>query len=173
MTDRKTQIKRAALAVFGRYGLKRASMEDVAQEAGLSRPALYQYFRGKDDLVAACFDLVTEDGFAAAEQAAAEIDDPAGRTRAYLVAHMCFFYRIMTASPHSEDVVALKTRFGPDKLAQARARLVARLNALAGLPPEDETGTILAHAGEGLKLQAPDEATLARRLGRLADALLG
>ena len=172
MSDRKTQISRAALAVFARYGLKRASMADVAEEAGLSRPAIYQYFRGKDDLVAACFDLVTEDGFGVAESAASAAQGREARVVAYLTTYMGFFYRLIYAGPHSEDVLALKTRFGADKVTVARQRLVTRLNALAGLDPEDETGILLAHAGEGLKMLAADEDVLQRRLERLVRAVL-
>ena len=172
MADRSLEIKRAALAVFARYGLKRSSMSDVAQEAGLSRPALYRYFKGKDDLIAACFDLVTEDGFALAEAAAAAEHTPQARTIAYLTTHLGFFYRLIYSGPHSDDLLALKTRYGPDKVAAARARVIVRLNQLAGRPEDDETGIILAHAAEGLKDQAPDEATLTRRLKRLVAAVL-
>ncbi len=173
MNERRIQISRAALAVFARYGLKRASMTDVAEEAGLSRPAIYQYFKSRDDLLAACFDLVTEDGFAAAEAAAAGHRRMPERVRAYLVTYMVFFYRVTYAGPHSADVVAMKTRFGPDKVAAARRRNIARLNELIGEPPQAEIGTLLAHAGEGLKLQAEDETALTRRLERLCIALLG
>jgi len=172
MNDRAVQISRAALAVFARYGLKRASMADVAEEAGLSRPAIYQYFRSKQDLVAACFDLVTEDGFALAEQAAAAQSGRERRVAAYLSAHMCFFHRLIYAGPHSDEVLELKTQFGADKVAAARARLVARLNALAGREAGDDLGFILAHGAEGIKTLTPDEAVLARRLVRLVHALM-
>ena len=172
MNDRKLQISRAALAVFARYGLKRASMTDIAEEAGLSRPAIYQYFRSKDDLVAACFDLVTEDGFDTAQAAADRQTSATEQVAAYLTTYMCFFYRMIYAAPHSEDVLELKTRFGPDKVAAARARLVARLNTLAGRQVEDDIGFVLAHAAEGLKMLASDESILAQRITFLVPALL-
>ncbi|HGG04588.1 MAG TPA: TetR/AcrR family transcriptional regulator [Aliiroseovarius sp.] len=172
MSDRKLQIKRAALTVFARYGLRKTSMEDVAQEAGISRPALYQYFRNKDDLVGACFDLVTEDGFEQADAAAVHETSPAAKVTAFLVAYTTFYYRILFSAPHSDEILELKTRFGADKVAAARKRAAKRLNQLAGKPDGDETGIILAQAGEGLKMLAPDEATLVRRVTRLTQALL-
>lgn len=172
MTERKFQIKRAGLAVFARYGLRRASMQDVAREAGLSRPALYQYFRNKDDLIAGCFDLVTEDGFALAETALSGTSGPAQRTSTYLIAYMTYYHRWLFSGPHSEEVLELKSRFGPEKMQPIRARLAARLNELAGRGPDDELGIILSNASEGLKLLAPDEAALARRLNVLVMALL-
>jgi AcrR family transcriptional regulator len=41
----------AALASFERLGVRRTLMEDVAREAGVSRPAIYYYFPDKDALV--------------------------------------------------------------------------------------------------------------------------
>jgi len=170
--DRKSQITRAALAVFTAYGLRRTSMEDVAAEAGLSRPAIYQYFRNKDDLIAACFDLVTEDGFALAEAAQEGITPPTARVSAFLTTYLCYYHRLVVSGPHSDEVLEVETRFGPSKVKDVREKLVKRLNTLAGLEEDDETGIILAHAGQGLKMLAPDEATLTRRLERMVTALL-
>lgn len=172
MTDRRHQITRAALAVFARYGLRRASMQDVAEEAGLSRPALYQYFRNKDDLVAACVDQVTADGFAQSEAACEGVTGATNRTRAYLVAHMKFYHQMLFSGPHSDEVMEIKTRFGKDKIPAARSFLAERLNDLAGLDIDDETGTLLANAAEGLKLEAPDTTTLERQVSRLVTAIL-
>ena len=44
------RILSAAFTLFGRYGFKRTSMEDIASEAGLSRAALYLQFRNKEDI---------------------------------------------------------------------------------------------------------------------------
>lgn len=44
-------IYAAALASFERHGVRRTLMEDVAREAGVSRPAIYYYFPDKDALV--------------------------------------------------------------------------------------------------------------------------
>jgi len=172
MNDRKLQISRAALAVFARYGLKRASMTDIAEEAGLSRPAIYQYFSSKDDLVAACFDLVMQDAFDTAQAAAQTQNRTTDKVSAYLTTYVGFFYRMIYVGPHSEDVLELKTRFGADKVAAARARLVSQLNTLAGRKTDDDIGFILAHAAEGIKMLAPDESILAQRIMVLVPALL-
>ena len=46
----RARILGAAFTLFGRYGFKRASMEDIASEAGLSRTALYLQFRNKEEI---------------------------------------------------------------------------------------------------------------------------
>ncbi|MDL1899078.1 helix-turn-helix transcriptional regulator [Anaerolineae bacterium CFX7] len=52
---RKAQILDAAAAVFARKGFYQASMDDIVEEAGLSKGALYWYFKSK-----ACIQGLTE-----------------------------------------------------------------------------------------------------------------
>lgn len=51
--ERKNQILDAAIAVFARLGFRAARMEDVAEQAGLSKAALYLYYKSKDAIIAA------------------------------------------------------------------------------------------------------------------------
>ncbi len=47
------EIVEAALRVFGRSGVSSATLEDIANEAGISRGALCWHYRSKDDLLSA------------------------------------------------------------------------------------------------------------------------
>ncbi len=49
--DRKRQITEAAIKVFSRKGIEGARMDDIAEESGLSKGALYWYFKGKEEIV--------------------------------------------------------------------------------------------------------------------------
>lgn len=49
--SREGQILDAAEAVFMRYGPRRTTMEDIADEVHISRPAIYQYFKSKRELL--------------------------------------------------------------------------------------------------------------------------
>lgn len=51
MTDREQQIAAAAARVFARYGIKRATMNDIADEAGVVRQTLYNVFANKDEVI--------------------------------------------------------------------------------------------------------------------------
>ena len=51
--ERKNQILEAAIAVFARLGFDQSRMEDIAGQAGLSKGALYLYYKSKDAIVAA------------------------------------------------------------------------------------------------------------------------
>ena len=47
------QILTAATAVFARQGFHDARMDDIVDESGLSKGALYWYFKSKDDIISA------------------------------------------------------------------------------------------------------------------------
>ena len=49
--ERRDQILEAAIQAFAEKGLHEARMEDIASRAGLSKPALYLYFRNKDAII--------------------------------------------------------------------------------------------------------------------------
>ena len=64
MTDREARveaIRRAAVGVFAAQGYRGTSMADLAAAAGVSRPALYQYFENRADLFRSAFQAVSED----------------------------------------------------------------------------------------------------------------
>jgi AcrR family transcriptional regulator len=53
---RRNQILEAATKVFVRMGFNRARMDDIVEESGLSKGALYWYFKSKDDIITAILD---------------------------------------------------------------------------------------------------------------------
>ncbi|MER7748900.1 TetR/AcrR family transcriptional regulator [Streptomyces bacillaris] len=57
---RRRQILEGAARCFARQGFHGTSMQDVLKEAGLSAGAVYRYFPGKEDIIAA----ITEETFA-------------------------------------------------------------------------------------------------------------
>lgn len=56
--DRKDLILNTAEDVFAQHGFDEARMDDIAQRAGLSKGAIYWYFKKKDDIIAALLDRV-------------------------------------------------------------------------------------------------------------------
>ena len=49
-STRQERVLAVALEVFGRYGFRKASMDEIARSAGISRQGLYLYFANKDAL---------------------------------------------------------------------------------------------------------------------------
>jgi AcrR family transcriptional regulator len=56
--QRKKQILDAAERVFSERGFDKARMDDIVQESGLSKGALYWYYKSKDALIRALLDRV-------------------------------------------------------------------------------------------------------------------
>jgi AcrR family transcriptional regulator len=52
--ERERQILDAAIAVFGERGYQSASMDQVAERVGVTKPVLYTHFGSKDGLLLAC-----------------------------------------------------------------------------------------------------------------------
>lgn len=60
MLDTERTLLEAALRVFSRYGVKRTSMSDLCEEAGVSRQTFYNNYRNKDDILRALIRAYTE-----------------------------------------------------------------------------------------------------------------
>ncbi len=56
--ERVNQILDAAELVFAQKGFNQARMEDIAEEAGLSKGTLYLYIKDKDDLIVSILDRI-------------------------------------------------------------------------------------------------------------------
>jgi AcrR family transcriptional regulator len=57
--QREAAILDAAFKVFTRYGFARSTMDDIARQADISRPALYIHFRNKKDIYRAFAEKMT------------------------------------------------------------------------------------------------------------------
>ena len=57
--ERKELIMNSALAVFAREGYREANLSLIAEESGISRPTVYQYFNDKNDIYYYAVKLVT------------------------------------------------------------------------------------------------------------------
>ena len=69
--ERKAQIIQAALACFTAKGYNNTTMADIVEESGLSKGAIYWYFKSKDDLfVAALADVLEKAGLGLFESVA-------------------------------------------------------------------------------------------------------
>ena len=60
MNETQIQILDSAFQIIQRYGISRSTMEDYAKAAGVSRRTLYSYYSGRDDLLRAIVDRVSE-----------------------------------------------------------------------------------------------------------------
>lgn len=123
--QRRTQVLAAALDVFATAGYHAASMDDIADHAGVSKPVLYQHFPGKLDLYLAILDAGIEELMAAARTALTGTTDNATRVRAMVNAFFAFVeeprgaYRLVFESDLSNEP-AVRQRVDAADLALAR-----------------------------------------------------
>lgn len=79
-SQRKQQIKEAALRLFARNGYANTSISKIAREVGMSKGLLYNYFSSKEDLLVS----ILEDAFRFAAELIEEVrtvSDPVERLR--------------------------------------------------------------------------------------------
>ncbi|MFJ5261859.1 TetR/AcrR family transcriptional regulator [Streptomyces sp. NPDC088387] len=167
MTKR-DDIARAAVEVFGRHGFDRTSMDLIARAAGVSRPALYQYFHNKHDVFAAVSAQVNGRIVEAAERAR----DTGGplADRVYGVLLVKLDAAAITGTPFPQELLAQAASMG---LSPADDRLVYVLaQLLADTPEPMETAAVLLASTVGIGRSEGGPDVLHRRLRRLVDLVV-
>ncbi|GAA0582353.1 TetR/AcrR family transcriptional regulator [Kribbella sandramycini] len=84
MTDRRTQLLQATIAVIARRGVRGMRVQEVAADAGVSVTLLYHYFGSREGLLEAALEAVSDQAGRYGERAAAG----ATSARAELVARL-------------------------------------------------------------------------------------
>ena len=74
--ERERQILDVAIAVFSERGFREASMDAVAERAGITKPVLYTHFGSKDGLLLACIARARSELLEVTTAAAAAASDP-------------------------------------------------------------------------------------------------
>ncbi|MCT4553491.1 MAG: TetR/AcrR family transcriptional regulator [Pelagimonas sp.] len=159
--DKRRAIMQAAFGVFAQYGFKRVSMADIAKQAGMSRPALYQHFAGKEDIARSMVAGYYDDALAGMIAQLAQPGPPAEVLSRAFQAKAGDSIAFLLSSPHGMELVELGSTFASDLVAEGSTRLEAALSewllreAEAGRislpgPAEDLAATMLA-ALDGLK----------------------
>ena len=171
-------IHAAAIAQFSEHGFSATSMANIADAAGMSRPALYQYFRNKGDIFASAFLALFNDHVDRALQALDDDGTIARRLDGFLQRFEGDLWEQMAASEHSEEIMSAKTADTAEEIQRVVARLHSGLAAfLAKAYPgrsqaarvrRAEWAEVLELSPKGFKLDKPTVADYRRRLTTLA-----
>ncbi|MEU5582386.1 TetR/AcrR family transcriptional regulator [Streptomyces huasconensis] len=109
-TDRLDEVLDAAYACLTRYGARRTTMDDIASAMGVSRSAVYQYVRNKDDAFRRLAGRLHEEALRRARAAAAS-DAPYGeRLYGVLAAKLDLVLQLAGDSPHATELLDGKAR---------------------------------------------------------------
>ncbi|MET8830797.1 TetR/AcrR family transcriptional regulator [Streptomyces sp. NPDC004610] len=153
---REQQMLDAAVRIFGQRGYMAASMDDIAELAGVSKPLVYLYLNSKDDLFTACIRREAQ-ALADAVRTGARADLPADRQ---LWEGLLAFFTHTAGHPDGWAVLHLRARTHGDRFAaeadEMRAEIVAFVAQLIAAAARDagqggpESGTDLAGLAEAL-----------------------
>ncbi|REK86253.1 TetR/AcrR family transcriptional regulator [Streptomyces inhibens] len=114
-TDRLTEVLDATYDCLTRYGVRRTTMDDIASTIGVSRSAVYQYVRSKDDAFRRLAERLHTQALARARRAAAAEDAPyAERVRGILAAKLDLVLQLAGDSPHTAELLNEKARLFGD-----------------------------------------------------------
>jgi AcrR family transcriptional regulator len=154
------RILDAAMRVFRRHGFRRSSIEQAAEEAGLTRQALYHHFNSKEALFRAVIERLYENSLAA-EISAAKAAEEDGRELADILiaeigARLRALFTSLEGSPHIEELFS-------EHLAQARDLYQTYANRSA-----DEVAATIARVCRKRKLTLAGGVT-ARELARCVE----
>ena len=170
--SRKAAILVAAWQVFSTYGFRKTSMDDIAREAGMSRPALYRHFRNKEDiyrsLVQRHYDLVSSQVADCLEGSEAVSD----RLTREFEAQGGEFIKSMLSSPHGAELLDAGKAMAGDIVSEGEAGLrqiytdwlvQAESEGRIAIPESAESVALAISAGlKGLMLLGPDFETYRR-----------
>ncbi|MGV9263748.1 TetR/AcrR family transcriptional regulator [Kitasatospora sp. NPDC003701] len=153
--DRLDEVLDAAYTCLTRYGVRRTTMDDIAGTMGVSRSAVYQYVRGKDDAFRQLGERLHRQALARARRAAAAPGVPhAERVRGVLAAKLDLALTLAGDSPHTAELLDGGARlFAPacaafgSELRELLTGLFAGLFGEAGPLGEAERATGAGRAG--------------------------
>ncbi|MEZ5256227.1 MAG: TetR/AcrR family transcriptional regulator [Ilumatobacteraceae bacterium] len=147
---RREQLIQTALAVFAEKGYHEASMNDIADAAGVTKPVLYQHFESKRELYLALLDECGRRLTDTLTAATTEAEDGRSQTEVGFRAYFRFVH---------DDFDAFRLLFGSgarrDEEFAATVRKVVDRSAEAIVPLiaadiSDEHRRVLAHALTGI-----------------------
>ncbi len=128
--DRKTQIFEAAARVFATKGYGRSSLQEVAEALGVTKPALYYYYRSKDELLFEITSFVMDRVMADLTEVAASPVSPLEKLRALIGRYVRFF----AAHPHELTIMSTEVAsLGPDRREVILGRQREYLGILRGI----------------------------------------
>jgi AcrR family transcriptional regulator len=105
-----TTIAQAAKEVFAESGYQRATLEEIAQRAGMSKATIYIYYKNKDDLFLQVVEELVNTAMAIAAQEATTAQPPVEKLAAMVRRKMEFyererdFFRIYLNEKHGLEV---------------------------------------------------------------------
>ncbi len=130
MSERIEVVLSAAYACFTRHGLRRTTMADIADEAGMSRAAVYQYVSNKNDGFRRVADAMLTTASAQARVAADSPGTTTQRLQAVLTTKLELTLRLWHDSPHAVELLDASAKLTGDLVEEYTQALITLLTEL-------------------------------------------
>jgi TetR/AcrR family transcriptional regulator, regulator of autoinduction and epiphytic fitness len=183
--ERRAAILEAAIQLFGQYGYRRTSIDDIARAADISKGGVYLSFSSKEELFRALCSSFIERVESAVDRGRSAPGSFEDRLLAVLEAKFGLYFETVHRSPHTAELIDSKHRLSADLFAEADRRyhrVVRELigaavsrgeidSACAGLKPA-QAAELVIDAVRGIELGARDPAAYHRRLKELVHLIV-
>jgi AcrR family transcriptional regulator len=182
---RRAVILDAALRVFGQYGYRRTSMDDIAREAQIGKGTIYLSFASKEEVFQALAQRLAQQMLAGAEAASRRPATTADKLAAMHVAWFGTYADTIRRSPHAADLLDAKHQLSADLAADASSRYKRLVREIiieaaaageldlepAGLTPDTAAELLIASA-RGLESSTSSPAAYRRHLTTLVRIMI-
>jgi AcrR family transcriptional regulator len=108
----------AARNVFLRHGYKRVTMNDIAEAAGISRPALYLVFSSKEEIFKGVYEHFVKETLAEIESKIAPLKSPDEKLRAAFELWTVRPFEMMLGSSEVAELLECTYGFAQDSVKQ-------------------------------------------------------
>jgi AcrR family transcriptional regulator len=115
---KRDKVLKAARATFLRYGFKRVTMNDIAEAAGISRPALYLVFNSKEEVFKGVYEHFVKETLAEIESKTAALKTPEEKLRAAFELWTVRPFEIMLTSSEAAELLESTFGFAQDSVNQ-------------------------------------------------------
>ena len=172
-SDKRSRVLEAAESVFLRHGYRRTTMGDLAEAAGMSRPALYLVFCRKEEVFEAVLRSFTARTLEEVRQGLGARTTPLEKLRFAFELWAVRPFGLFAASPEFREPAHTGLAFAKPAIDQAIAAFEVELAAIlaplgAGTLPPEQIARVLTRAVHGFKETAKD----AEELRAMIDGLL-
>ena len=129
---REDAILDAAFHAFAGYGYRRVTMEDIAAGAGLSRTALYQHFRNKEDIFRSLSERHFETCLTEMDRALQGTGPAAEVLQAAFAAKDGKFMDVVLGTPHGRELLDAGSALSAEVAGRAEGQMADLLAGWIG-----------------------------------------
>jgi AcrR family transcriptional regulator len=173
--DKRVRILEAAKVLILRNGLRGTSMEAIAKAAGIAKPTLYVHFSDKEAVFGALVDQLIVEWRAEFLSGLRGEGDAVGRIAAALANKHKAALRLLSGSPHAEELTAEHDRSAASRFAAFEDEIASAIEhelLLGGAARPRQLAQLVLAAVTGISRKAQLPAELGPAIRLVAERLI-